>query len=152
VHKASALLFLTVAAPLTALLFWLPVAASGEIFAVLAVSFPVALVVVGACRDGRLGPLAWPLVALTLILEGSVATMLWWRGRVADGPWVAGLPISAAVMIYGLFLAPLLLVGLAYALTFSRFTLREEDLEALGMGRDTGPDVPGSVPDGRGGA
>jgi len=128
VHKASALLFLTVAAPLTALLFWLPVPASGEIFAVLAVAFPVALVVVGACRDGRLGPLAWPLVALTLILEGSVVAMLWWRGRVADGPWVAGLPISAAVMI-------LLLVGLAYALTFSRFTLREEDLEALGMGR-----------------
>lgn len=151
-HKVSALLFLTLAAPLVVLLFWLPLPAAGELFALLAVAFPVAIIVVGASRNGRLGPLVWPLVLLTVVLEAAVATMLWWRGQVAEGPWVAGLPISAAVMIYGLFLAPLLLVGLAYALTFSSFTLREEDLEALGLGRDPDPVTPGRVSGGQGGA
>jgi len=145
VSKTIALLFLTVASPLAVALFWLPVPAAGEGFALLAVAYPIALIAVGASREGRLGPLVWPLAALTVILEGSVAAMLWWRGQVADGPWVGGLPISAAILIYGLFLAPLLLVGLSYALTFSGFTLREDDLEALGLGREE------ASPDGRAG-
>jgi len=62
--------------------------------------------------------------------------MLLLRGQVIDGPWFGGLPGAAAIQLYGLFLAPLLLVALTYALTFDRFGIREEDLERLAARRN----------------
>jgi hypothetical protein len=59
--------------------------------------------------------------------------MLLLRGRVLDGPWFGGLPLAAAIQLYGVWLAPLLLVALVYALTFDRFALRQEDLDRLGQ-------------------
>ena len=53
------------------------------------------------------------------------------RGHVLDGPWIGGLPMGAAVQLYGLWLTPLLLVALVYALTFDRFELTQEDLDRL---------------------
>lgn len=98
------------------------------LFALLAVAFPVGLIAVGAARDGRLGPLAWPLGLLLLMLEGAMLGMVVLRGRVLELPWVGGLPLAAAIQLYGMWLAPLALVALAYALTFDRFTLTDEDL------------------------
>ncbi len=57
--------------------------------------------------------------------------MLLLRGRVLEAPWAAGLPLAAAIQLYGMWLAPLALVALAYALTFESFALRGEDLERL---------------------
>ena len=71
------------------------------------------------------------VLGLLVILEGSGLLMLIFRHRVLDGPWFGGLPLSAAVQLYLLFLGPLLLVALAYALTFERFGIRERDLERL---------------------
>ena len=101
------------------------------LFAALAMAVPVALIALGAQRRGRLGPLLWPLVALLMILEGCVFAMLWLRGSVLTAPWIGGLPLAAAVQFYGLFLAPMALVSLAYAWTFDRFGLRQEDLDDL---------------------
>jgi hypothetical protein len=131
VDRRLGLAYLSLAAPGALALFVIPTAWAEEVFAVLAVGFPVALIAVGAARNGSLGPLRLPLLALTLILEGALLAMLTLRGSEAAGAWFGGLPPSAAVMLYVMFAAPLPLVGLAYALTFSGFTLREEDLEAL---------------------
>ena len=111
--------------------FWLGGRASEVVFATLAVAFPVALAAVGASRRGRLGPLAVPLVALLVILEASVLAMLALRGRLEELPWLWGLPLPAAIELYGMWLLPLALVALAYALTFDSFTLRADDLERL---------------------
>jgi len=101
------------------------------LFAVLVMGYPVALIVVAVGRRTSLGPLGLPLLALFLFLEACVIGMLAFRGRVLDGPWFGGLPIAAAIQLYGLFLTPLLLVALVYALTFDRFELTEDDLERL---------------------
>ncbi len=126
-----ALAFLAVSSPLILLTFIVGTAAGEVLFAVSAVAFPVALIVLGAHRRGSLGPLLWPLVALVVVLEGCVVAMLAFRGQILDAPWLGGLPLATAVQVYGLFLLPLLLVALAYAWTFESFGLRQADLDEL---------------------
>ena len=97
--------------------------AVGEVlFTLLAVAFPVALIVLGAQRRGRLGGLTWPLAGLLLILEAGAVAMLALRGQILTAPWVGGLPLATAVQVYGLFLLPQLLVDFAYARTFDSFS------------------------------
>jgi hypothetical protein len=131
VPKKIALRFLALASPAILIVFVWPVPGGGALFTVLAMAFPVALIVLGGARGERLGPLGLPLLLLLAILELSSLGMLFLRGRVVEGPWLGGLPLAAALQIYGLWLGPLVLVALAYALTFDRFELREEDLERL---------------------
>lgn len=113
------------------LCFWLGGRVGEVVFAVLAAGFPVALAIIGASRRGRLGPLGVPLLLLLFILEGCVVGMLALGGRLDELPWVGGLPLAAAVQLYGMWLLPLPLVALAYALTFDSFTLTEDDLKRL---------------------
>lgn len=129
--KRAALLFLAVASPLFLLAFLLGTASGEVLFAVLAMAFPVALIALGGQRRGHLGRLFWPLAALLLILEACVVLMLAQRGQILDATWLGGLPLAAAVQVYGLFLAPLLLVSFAYAWTFDDHGLRQEDLDEL---------------------
>ncbi len=129
--RRIALGFLAVSSPLILLTFLVQVPAGEVLFALLATAFPVALIVLGAHRGGRLGPLLWPLVLLLLILEACLLAMLAFRGQILDLPWVGGLPAATAVQFYGLFLLPLALVSLSYAWTFDRFGLRQEDLDDL---------------------
>jgi hypothetical protein len=130
--KRAALAFLATASPVILLTFLFGTAAGDVAFAMLAVAFPIALIALGAAgRDGRLGPLGGPLVGLVLYFAVLVAAMLALRGRVADGPWVLGLPLATAIQVYGVFLAPLVWVSLLYALTFERFGLGREDLDEL---------------------
>ncbi len=76
--------------------------------------------------------LAKPAVIVTaLIYLVLVIAMLVLRGSVLTAPWFGGLPLAAAVQFYGLFLLPLGLVAFAYAWTFERFSLRQEDLDEL---------------------
>ncbi len=127
------------------------------LFAVLAVAFPIALIAVGAARGGRLGPLAWPLGLLLLVLEVSMLGMIALRGRLPELPWVGGLPLAAAIQLYGMWLAPLALVALVYALTFDRFTLTDEALRRFreevgrsGAGREeVGPGLQEGAREGR---
>lgn len=101
------------------------------VFTGVVAAFPIALIALAVVRNGRLGPLAIPLLVLLLILEAAFAAMLALAGKVETAPWFGGLPAAAAILIYGVFLAPFLLVVLAYAMTFDRFALRDADLEAL---------------------
>lgn len=102
---------------------------SGAVVAlVLTPVFPLALMVLGAAREGRLGPIALPLVAVAILLEGGLVGMLVLRGHVVEGVWIAGLPLAANVLIYGMWIVPFAIVALTYALTFDRFTLTEDDL------------------------
>lgn len=93
--------------------------------------FPVALMVLGAARKGRLGPITLPLVVVAVLLEGGLVAMLLLRGRVAEGPWIGGLPLAANVLIYGMWIVPFAIVALTYALTYDRFTLTDDDLDRL---------------------
>lgn len=129
--RSFALGFLALAAPLILLCFFIGSALGEVLFALLATAFPIALIALGASREGRLGPLGWPLLALLLLLEGCVVALLALRGSVPTAPWFGGLPLATAIQVYGLFLAPLFFVSLLYALTFDRFGLRSEDLEKL---------------------
>jgi hypothetical protein len=141
VARRLSLLFLAVASPLVVLTFFLPGPVAEYLFTTLVMAYPVALIALAVARRGRLGPLAVPLVSLLVILEACGLGMLVLRGRVADGPWIGGLPAAAAVQLYGLGLVPLLLVTLVYALTFDRYELRAEDLERLEKARRDADDA-----------
>ena len=129
--RRISLLFLALASPLILVLFFMPWPWAEALFALLVMGYPVALILVAVEREGRLGPLGLPLVGLLLFFEACAIGMLVLRGQVVDGPWFGGLPLGAAIQLYGLWLVPLLLVALAYALTFDRFELRQEDLDRL---------------------
>ena len=129
--RRIALLFLAVASPLLLALFLMPWPFAEVLFSVLVMAYPVALIVVAVAREGRRGPVVWFLIGLLLFLEACAIGMFMLRGRVLDGPWFGGLPLAAAIQLYGLWLVPLLLVALAYGLTFDRFELRQEDLDRL---------------------
>ena len=102
----------------------------------LALGIPVALVAVmilGAARGRRgIGPLKIPFafVALVLVIGFGAALAL----PATEGPlstlWL-GLPARAAIVIYGVGLLPIVVLPIAYALTFETQTLSAEDLEKV---------------------
>ena len=105
------------------------------VFAGLAVTFPVLLMLAGAEKGGRLGR-ALPVLSIVLLLLAlGLAAMLLLRPRGVDAPLVLGLPPAAAVQIYGLGLAPLVVVGLGFAWAFAELAPDREDLARL---RDAG--------------
>src|SRR5436189_1760395 len=102
----------------------------------LALAIPVALgaiMILGAAR-GRsgIGPLKIPFgfVVLVLIIGFGAPLLL----PATEGPlsklWL-GLPARAAIVIYGVGLLPIIVLPVAYALTFERLTLSAEDLERV---------------------
>lgn len=101
--------------------------------AVLGGLFPVALAVLGASRpEGRggwwrRGPGA-ALAVLALLLGGGMAAVVATSGRPASA---GGLPAAGRWLIGALWLAPLAVSVLAYALTFRRWGLTDADLERV---------------------
>lgn len=102
----------------------------------LALGIPVALgaiMILGAAR-GRMGigPLKYPVafVVATLAVGFGAALAL----PATEGPlselWL-GLPARAAIVIYGIGLLPIIVLPLAYALTFETQTLNAEDVERV---------------------
>src|SRR5258708_1095942 len=102
----------------------------------LALGIPVALVAVmilGATRGRRgIGALKIPFafVALVLVVGFGAALGL----PATEGPlstlWL-GLPARAAIVIYGIGLLPIVVLPIAYALTFETQTLSAEDVEQV---------------------
>jgi hypothetical protein len=129
--RTMSLVFLAVASPVMLALFLMPWPWAQSVFAVLVMGYPVALIVVAVGGRQGLGPLGIPLLVLLIFLEACAVGMLLLRGHVTDAPWFGGLPLAAAIQLYGLFLTPLLLVALSYALTFDRFEMKQEDLDRL---------------------
>jgi hypothetical protein len=102
----------------------------------LALGIPIALgaiMILGAAR-GRMGigPLKYPFafVVATLAVGFGAALAL----PATEGPlsqlWL-GLPARAAIVIYGIGLLPIIVLPVAYALTFKSQTLNAEDVERV---------------------
>lgn len=102
----------------------------------LALGIPVSLVaimILGATRGRRgIGALKIPFafVALVLMIGFGAALAL----PATEGPlstlWL-GLPARAAIVIYGVGLLPIIVLPVAYALTFATQTLSAEDVERV---------------------
>jgi hypothetical protein len=90
----------------------------------------VAASALGAARPGRgVGRLKIPFALVFLILAGGFAAILSMPAAdPADPALFLGLPAGAAVVLLGIGLLPLLVLPVAYALTFEETTLDEEDL------------------------
>lgn len=102
----------------------------------LALGIPSALggiMVLGAARErGGVGRLAIPfaLVIVTLTVGFCLALGL----PANEGPGSSlflGLPLRAAIVIYGIGLMPIVVLPVAYALTFETQTLNAEDVERV---------------------
>jgi len=102
----------------------------------LALGIPVALgaiMILGAAR-GRMGigPLKYPIafVVVTLAVGFCAALAL----PATEGPlsrlWL-GLPTRAAIVIYGIGLLPIIVLPVAYALTFESQTLNAKDVDRV---------------------
>jgi hypothetical protein len=94
--------------------------------------------ILGAARGQKgIGPLKLPfLFVVTVLAIGFCAALAL---PATEGPlaklWL-GLPARAAVVIYGIGLLPIVVLPVAYALTFDTQTLRAEDVERVrAMGR-----------------
>lgn len=92
----------------------------------------VAAMALGASGRGELGRLRLPFAFVFVVLAAGFGAALALAPASAPDPtlWL-GLPPRAAVILYGVGLLPLLVVPLAYALTFDEMTLSEEDWERV---------------------
>lgn len=101
----------------------------------LAMGIAVALtatMVLGAERNGRIGKLAIPFALVFLVIAGGFGLAL--ALPASEGPGAAlwlGLPVGAAIIMYGIGLLPFFIVPVAYALTFDEMILSEADLERV---------------------
>lgn len=102
----------------------------------LALGIPVslgAIMVLGAAR-GRLGvgrlKIPFAFVIVTLAIGFGAALFLPASESAASALWL-GLPARAAIVIYGIGLLPIVVLPVAYALTFETQTLKAEDIERV---------------------
>ncbi len=102
----------------------------------LALGIPVALgaiMILGAARGRRgIGPLKIPFAFVVAVLAIGFCAAL--ALPATEGPlsklWL-GLPARAAIVIYGIGLLPIVVLPVAYALTFETQTLSAEDVERV---------------------
>jgi drug/metabolite transporter (DMT)-like permease len=102
----------------------------------LALGIPIslgAIMILGAARGRRgIGPLKLPFLFVVAVLAIGFCAAL--ALPSTEGPlsklWL-GLPARAAVVIYGIGLLPIVVLPVAYALTFETQTLSADDLERV---------------------
>jgi hypothetical protein len=109
---------------------------------VLALGIPIslgAIMILGATRgQNGIGPLKLPFLFVVAVLAIGFCAAL--ALPATESPlsklWL-GLPARAAVVIYGIGLLPIVVLPVAYALTFETQTLSAEDVERVrAMGRE----------------
>lgn len=89
----------------------------------------VAASALGAAReDTGIGRLKLPFAIVFLIVAGGFAAALLMQAPGESPRLFLGLPAGAAVVLIGIGLLPLLVLPIAYALTFEDMTLSEVDL------------------------
>ncbi|HEX8691351.1 MAG TPA: hypothetical protein VF746_02825 [Longimicrobium sp.] len=92
----------------------------------------VASMALGAARrGGGIGRLKLPFAFTFLVLAGGFCAVLALPPEAPGAPLFLGLPLRAAIVLLGIGLLPLLVLPVAYALTFDEMTLSEEDLERV---------------------
>lgn len=89
----------------------------------------VSLMVLGAARrSGGVRRIAIPLAFTFVVIVIGFGAALVLPGESAGARLLLGLPLRAAVVLYGIGLLPMVVLPLTYALTFDEMTLSEEDL------------------------
>jgi len=108
----------------------------------LALGIPIslgAIMILGAARGRKgIGPLKLPFlfVVAVLAIGFCAALALPATESLLSKLWL-GLPVRAAVVIYGIGLLPIVVLPVAYALTFETQTLSAEDVERVrAMGQE----------------
>jgi len=92
----------------------------------------VSVMALGASRPGRdLGILRLAFAATFVVVVGGLGLALSLPAETATTPLWLGLPRRAAILLYGIGLLPVLFLPVAYAMTFDRVTLSEDDLRRL---------------------
>jgi hypothetical protein len=93
----------------------------------------LAVMVLGAVRGGEpLGRLKYAFALSAVMLTAGFALALGLPAAEAAGaPLYGGLPLRAAVVLYGIGLLPIVVLPIAYALTFDAQTLDAADLERV---------------------
>jgi hypothetical protein len=102
----------------------------------LAFGIPIALVsvmVMGAARDtSGIKKLALPFLFVGVLLTlGFCLALALPANESAGSSLLLGLPLRAAIVIYGVGLIPIVVLPVAYALTFETQTLNQEDLDKV---------------------
>jgi hypothetical protein len=101
----------------------------------MAVGMPAALVavmVLGAARENRIGRLSFPFAFSGLVLAGGFALALALPANEKAGATLyLGLPLRAAIILYGIGLFPIVVLPIAYALTFREQTLTADDVDRV---------------------
>ncbi|HEU0299969.1 MAG TPA: hypothetical protein VFR37_10950 [Longimicrobium sp.] len=107
-----------------------------------------------ARRETGIGRLKAPFAIVFLILAGGFAAVLSMPPVGPNPRLFLGLPAGAAIVLVGIGLLPLLVLPVAYALTFDEMTLSEADLarvreaaRALQATPNTGDPVPAAQPE-----
>jgi hypothetical protein len=101
------------------------------LFAVAVAASIAALMVLGAVRRGSIGALAPVFAFAFLVVAGGFGVALLLPAVPEPGRLWLGLPPGAAVVMYGVGLLPLLVVPIAYGVTFRSATLSAADLERI---------------------
>ncbi len=102
------------------------------VFAISTVAMLTAIIVLGAHRrDRKLGLLAIPIALVAVILLGGFLAALQVAPPSAGSRLFAGLPLGAAIVVYGIGLLPLVILPVAYALTFANMTLSDADIQRV---------------------
>ncbi|HYH80637.1 MAG TPA: hypothetical protein VEX86_12610 [Longimicrobium sp.] len=92
----------------------------------------VASMALGAVREGKgVGRLKWSFAFVFVVLAGGFCAVMALPAETAASPLFLGLPLRAAIVLIGIGLLPLLVLPVAYALTFDDMTLSEDDLERV---------------------
>jgi hypothetical protein len=108
----------------------------------------VAMMALGAARNGSIGRLRIPLaLTLLLLIGGFGAALALPTPDPADPTLWLGLPPRAAIVLYGVGILPFLFLPLAYAWTFDAQALAPGELErirdeALALRRGSGDRQP----------
>lgn len=92
----------------------------------------VGFMALGAARKGRLGSLVWPLGFVFGVLLGGFGAVLLLSpvDPLRPSLWM-GLPVPAAIVLLGVGLLPLLVLPLAYGVTFPGAGLTPEEVDAV---------------------
>jgi hypothetical protein len=102
------------------------------LFAFATASSMSAILILGAARKGvRLGALKWVFGLCFLSVAGGFAVALVAPPVTPDSRLWLGLPAGAAAILFLVGLVPMLILPIAYALTFDRLTLGGDDLEDI---------------------
>ncbi len=126
--KRLALITLSASSPLLLACLFIDASASRWLAALLAVVQPIALMVLGASRNGSLGPLRRVMQATLVWFVAVMSALLLMAGqRLAWG----GVPMTAVLMLGGLWIAPMIFLSIAYAKSFSSFSLTDDDLDRI---------------------